>query len=167
MNKIEKLTQAITDFFAEKGQHYGYDDETIKEMLRTIDFHALHRLIRREAVPVRSFIVGGEMPDILRYRGSDLLPYKAICIYSNEDFVAECHCLEQEHRLELWLMEDMTIAVTSCMMTEFGGGAYFCEYREYKGDKWPDTEVCMDVDDLLECIQSICAQDDEMYIYEP
>ena len=167
MNKIDKLTQAITDFFTEKGQHYGYDDETIKEMLRTIDFHALHRLIRREAVPVRSFIVGGEMPDILRYRGSDLLPYKAICIYSNEDFVAECHCLEQEHRLELWLMEDMTIAVTSCMMTEFGSGAYFCEYREHKGDKWPDTEVCMDVDDLLECIQSICAQDDEMYIYEP
>ena len=34
MNKIEKLTQAITDFFAEKGQHYGYDDETIKEMKR-------------------------------------------------------------------------------------------------------------------------------------
>ena len=76
MNKIEKLTQAITDFFAEKGQHYGYDDETIKEMLRTIDFHALHRLIRREVVPVRSFIVGGEMPDILRYRGSDLLPQR-------------------------------------------------------------------------------------------
>ena len=35
MSKIEKLTQAITDFFAEKGRYYGYDDETIKEMLHT------------------------------------------------------------------------------------------------------------------------------------
>ena len=42
MNKIEKLTQAITDFFAEKGQHYGYDDETIKEMLRTIHNRITH-----------------------------------------------------------------------------------------------------------------------------
>ena len=167
MNKIEKLTQAITDFFTEKGRHYGYDDETIKEMLHTIDFHALHRFIRREGVTVRTYMVGGEMPDILRYRGSDLLPNKAICIYSNEDFVAECHCLEQEHRLELWLTEDMAIAVTSCMMSEFGGGAYFCEYREHKGDKWPDTEVCMDLDDLLEAILTICAGDDELHIYEP
>ena len=67
MNKIEKLTQAITDFFTEKGRHYGYDDETIKKLLRTIDFHALHRFIRREAVTVRTYMVGGDMPDILRY----------------------------------------------------------------------------------------------------
>ena len=167
MNKIEKLTQAITDFFAEKGQHYGYDDETIKEMLRTIDFHALHRFIRREAVTVRAYMMGGDMPDILRYRGSDLLPHKAVCIYSNEDYFTEYHCLEQEHRLELWLTEDMTIAVISCMMCEFGEGAFFCEYWEHKGDKWPDTELCMDVDDLLQTIHSICSQDDELYIYEP
>lgn len=69
--------------------------------------------------------------------------------------------------MELWLTEDMAIAVTSCMMNDFGEGALFCEYREYKGDKWPDAEVCMDLDDLLEVIQAICSQDDEMYIYEP
>lgn len=167
MNKIEKLTQTITDFFTEKGHHYGYDDEAIKEMLRTIDIHALHRLIRREAVTVRTFIVSGDHPDILRYRGSDLLPQKAICIYSSTDFFTESCCVEQEHRLELWLTEDMTIAVASCMMNEFGDGMFVSEYREYKGDKWPDTEVCMDVDDLLETIHAICSQDDELYIYEP
>ena len=31
MSKIEKLTQAITDFFAEKGRYYGYDDETSRK----------------------------------------------------------------------------------------------------------------------------------------
>ena len=149
MSKIEKLTQAITDFFAEKGRYYGYDDETIKEMLHTIDFRALHRFIHREAVTVRQYMVGGDMPDILRYRSSNLLPHKAVCIYSNEDYYVECHCVEQEHRMELWLTEDMAIAVTSCMMNDFGEGALFCEYREYKGDKWPDAEVCMDLDDLV------------------
>ena len=167
MNKIEKLTQAITDFFTEKGQHYGYDDESIKEMLRTIDFHALHRLIRREAVTVPTFIVSGDYPDLLHYQGSDLFPKGAICIYFNTDHFVESHCMEQEHRLELWLTEDMTVAITSCIMTDFGEGMFVSEYREYKGNKWPDTEVCMDVDDLLKTIHVICSQDDELCIYEP
>lgn len=167
MNKIEKLAQTIAAFFSEKGQHYGYDDETIKEMLCTIDIHALYRRIRREAVTVRTFIISGDHPDILRYRSSDLLPQNAICVYSSADFFTESHCMEQEHRLELWLTEDMTIAVTSCMMNEFGDGMFVSEYREYKGDRWPDTEVCMDVDDFLEAIHAICSQNDELYIYEP
>lgn len=167
MSKIEKLTQAITDFFTEKGRFYGYDDETIKEMLCTIDFHALHRFIRREAVTVRTYMVGGDMPDILRYRGSDLLPTKAVCIYYNEDYFVESHCLEQEHRMELWLTEDMTVTVTSCMVNDFGEGALFCEYREHKSDKWPDMEVCLDLDDLLDALQAICIRDEELCIYEP
>ena len=87
MNKIEKLTQVITDFFSENGKRYGYDDETIMEMLRTIDFQALHRFVRREADTVSAFRSGGEMPNILRYRGSNLLPHKAICVYSSYDFI--------------------------------------------------------------------------------
>lgn len=167
MNKIEKLTQAITDFFTEKGQHYGYDDEFIKEMLRTIDFLALHRLIRREAVTVHTFSVSGDHPDLLHYHGSNLFPQNAICIYFSTDHFVESHCMEQEHRLELWLTEDMTVAIASCIMTDFGEGMFVSEYREYKGNKWPDTEVCMDLDDLLETLHAICSQDDELCIYEP
>ena len=167
MNKIEKLTQVITDFFSENGKRYGYDDETIMEMLHTIDFQALHRFVRREADTVSAFRSGGEIPNILRYRGSNLLPHKAICVYSSYDFIIESHFIEQEHSLELWLTEDMTIAVTSCMMNDCGNGALFSEYRELKGDKWPDNDVSLDLDDLLEAIQAICSADDELHIYEP
>ena len=61
----------------------------------------------------------------------------------------------------------MTIAVISCMMNDFGEGALFCEYREHKGDKWPDAEVCVDLDDLLAVIRAICSEDVELCIYEP
>jgi len=71
----------------------------------------------------------------------------------------------------MWLLEDMTLAVTSCFQVDYDGGDgdYTTEYREYKGSQWPSTEAAPDLFDFLEHLADLCPEDfdlEEDVIYE-
>lgn len=71
----------------------------------------------------------------------------------------------------MWLLEDMTLAVTSCFQVDYDGGDgdYTTEYREYKGSQWPSTEAAPDLFDFLEHLTDLCPEDfdpEEDVIYE-
>lgn len=170
MNKIEKLTQTVKEFFEKKGIHYGYCEETIDQMLRSINFYALFQTICQQADTIHTYVCDGEMPVTLKYRSAELLSRKAVRVYCNDDYHIDDGVLAMTHFLELWLLDDMTMAVTSCFRTVFGEEEYFTEYREYKGTDWPDTEICMDLDDLWESITGMYPDvfdPDDVIIYEP
>ena len=72
--------------------------------------------------------------------------------------------------LELWLLEDMSVAVVSCVQIVFcDGNDYITEYREYKGDEIPFSEPVPDLLDFVDRLESLCPDEyhpDEVVIYE-
>ena len=71
--------------------------------------------------------------------------------------------------LELWVKDDMTLAVVSCFRTVFDDEEYITEYREIKKDGWPVTDPVLDIEELFCGIQNMYPDEfdpDAVIVYE-
>lgn len=150
MNMIEKLTTNIAKLFHEKGIRYEYEPDVIDDMLQHIDFGFLFNAITQAAQPVYCYSIDSDMPMTLKYCGPKMFPGNATRIYNDIDYAIDDDLIFTSHGLELWVLEDMSLAVTSCLHTEIGEDSYVTDYRAFKGQEWPDAELCIDLEDLLE-----------------
>ena len=150
MNAIEKLTTNISKLFHEKGIRYGYEPDTIDDMLLKIDFGFLFNAIAQAAQPVYGYCVDSDMPMTLKYCGPKMFHGNATRIYSDVDYAIDDDLIFTSHNLELWVLDDMTLAVTSCLHTEIVETSYVTDYRAFKGSEWPDVELPIDLEDLLD-----------------
>lgn len=70
--------------------------------------------------------------------------------------------------MELWLLEDMGFAVVAKFSVNAGEGEYVTEYRVYKGSDWADSEISLDLEDLVSELAALCDPyyEHEQPIYE-
>ena len=70
--------------------------------------------------------------------------------------------------MELWLLEDMGFAVVAKFSVNAGEGEYVTEYRVYKGSDWADSEISLDLEDLVAELAALCDfyYEHEQPIYE-
>ena len=70
--------------------------------------------------------------------------------------------------MELWLLEDMGFAVVAKFSVNAGEGEYVTEYRVYKGSDWADSEISLDLEDLVAELAALCDPyyEHEQPIYE-
>ena len=47
--------------------------------------------------------------------------------------------------LELWLLEDMSLAVVSCVSVNYDHDGYITQYRTIKDTPVMDSELCLDL----------------------
>ena len=170
MSKLTKLTEIITKIVNEKGYRNCYGPEEVEEVLSTVNFYALFHELSNRMYPVYSFLADGDMPSTLKYRGAKLFPGNAVRVYRSIDYHAADEVMEMTHSMELWILEDMTLTVTSCFRTVFGDEEYYTEYREFKGTEWPDDEADFDIEDFcdyLTCMYPDGFDPDETIIHEP
>ena len=123
-----------------------------------------------KAETVYAYRADGKNALSLDYRSSELFKQRATLLYEDvgDSYIGAVFAARS---MELWLLEDMTLAVTSCFQVDYDGGDgdYTTEYREYNGSQWPSTEVAPDLFDFLEHLADLCPEDfdsEEDVIYE-
>lgn len=151
MNKIEKLKNLLLDLFHEKAAAYDQDAESILEFILEADYATLYQTLVRDMEIVFACRAVGMGKDQPQYYGQKLFDQAAVLLYRDTD----CSCdlsedLETRHYWELWLLDDMTLAVTSCFVMIHDDINYCMEYREHKGTDWPDDIMEIDLEFLFD-----------------
>ena len=147
MSRVTELEKALTTLFR-KGTEVGYTETEIDEFLENIDYHALLQAVWNKAETVYAYRADGKNALSLDYR------------YIGAVFAA--------HSMELWLLEDMGFAVVAKFSVNAGEGEYVTEYRVYKGSDWADSEISLDLEDLVAELAALCDPyyEHEQPIYE-
>ena len=130
------------------GEH-GYTDSEIRELLDELDYGSLLQGVRHNAQTVHAYAMQGRQCKAFNYRGGDLFGQRATLLY--EDYEQSWSGIVTTDRsYELWLLEDMSLVVVSCVSVDFGDGEFITEYREIKqGDPW-NTPMCLNLEELAE-----------------
>ena len=58
--------------------------------------------------------------------------------------------------LELWLLENMSLAVVSCVSVNYDHDGYITQYRTIKDTPVMDSELCLDLGELVEDLNGLC-----------
>ena len=145
----------------------GYEEQEVEKLLEGMDYDSLLQAVRHEARTVHAYTTNGKPPQTFDYRGADLFGQRATLLYDDFDRSDAAQVLA-ERRYELWLLEDMSLVVVSCVSVDFGDGEFVTEYREIKqGDPWR-TPMCLDLEELAErlCEMFSRCYESELHIYE-
>ena len=153
MNNIVNLKDTITKIFL-SAINYGYTEEEIEEMLEDIDFHALAQALYHNFETVYEYTVSNRLALAMNYRGLELFPRAAFLYEDAGDCMASFVCCARS--LELWMLEDASVAVVSLYHTNVGNGEFITNYRVFKGDDPDECGMCIDMEDFAEVLQKMC-----------
>lgn len=151
MTNIEKLKNLVVDLFEKKATKYDMDMDSVMDFVDQIDYPALYQnLVRDMEIAFACRAIGLER-DLPQYFGKPLFDRPATLLYRDADCICDIHDgLETRHYWELWLLDDMTLAVTTCYAMVHDGSSYCMEYRERKGADWPDDIMEIDLEFLFD-----------------
>ena len=152
MNKIEKLNESIRTLFRSEGEKFCYTPGEIERLVCSLNYKQLYSVLCDTAEPVYVCCAGGGICDSHQYHSTKLFPANATLIWSDEGEPLGDDTISTSYSNELWLLDDMTIAATSCFRVLNSAASYITEYREYKGDEWPAHLVPVNI---LELWQSL------------
>lgn len=166
MNKVIELENALTELFR-KGTEVGYSETEIDEFLEDIDYDTLLQAVWNNAETVYSYRADGEHEFSLDYRGTELFKQRATLLYEDmgEGYAG---VVVAARSMELWLLEDMGFAIVANFSVEVGNGEYITEYRVYKGGDWTDSDLELDLENLVAELAALCEPyyDHNQPIYE-
>ena len=105
----------------------------VQMILDAIDYELLLQSVQHNAEPVYAFRTDTEEESGCNYRGGLLFPIPATLLLSvpHVDAVSDSGVLF-ERRVELWLLEDMSFAVTANVRVQLCEGDFESEYRTLK-----------------------------------
>lgn len=161
MCKTEILKENILNFMLQKAEDYGEDQDDIYQLIASIDFSKLYQAIQNKAEPVYGFSLKTIIPGELEYRGNRLFPGNACKIYEFVDWGQRAECVfDICHYTELWILDDMSLAVISGCQLTWDETDYIADYREFKGNFWPDEESFLGLAELGNDLKNIELQRD-------
>ena len=166
MSKVTELEKALTTLFR-KGTEVGYTETEIDEFLENIYYHALLQAVWNKAETVYAYRADGKNALSLDYRSAELFKQRATLLYEDvgDSYIGAVFAARS---MELWLLEDMGFAVVAKFSVNAGEGEYVTEYRVYKGSDWADSEISLDLEDLVAELAALCDPyyEHEQPIYE-
>ena len=158
---------SIFSEYIEKCGVRGYSETEIDEFLEDIDYDTLLQAVWNNAETVYSYRADGEHEFSMDYRGTELFKQRATLLYEDmgEGFAG---AVVAARSMELWLLEDMGFAIVANFYVEVGNGEYITEYRVYKGSDWTDSDLDLDLEDLVAELAAMCEPyyDHNQPIYE-
>lgn len=166
MSRVTELEKALTTLFR-KGTEVGYTETEIDEFLENIDYHALLQAVWNKAETVYAYRADGKNALSLDYRSAELFKQRATLLYEDvgDSYIGAAFAARS---MELWLLEDMGFAVVAKFSVNAGEGEYVTEYRVYKGSDLADSEISLDLEDLVAELAALCDPyyEHEQPIYE-
>lgn len=162
---IEKMIDSIAAVCIDLGLRGGYTPEEITDLVCDIAFAHMYDVLRDRAETVYAYSTDGDRSMTLKYRSRKLFDREAMLLWREPVVCVDETEVASSRYLELWLLEDMSVAVVSCVQIVFcDGNDYITEYREYKGDEIPFSEPVPDLLDFVDRLESLCP--DELHPYE-
>ena len=168
MYTVDSLKNAIHDLYYSGITRGGYESASVEDMLDSIDYTTLLQAVRHNAETVHIYTTEGRAPKSFNYRSGELFAHRATRLYEAFDQSNQSDEILADRSYELWLLEDMSLVVVSCVSVDFGDGEFVTEYREIKqGDPW-STPMCLNLEDLRERLGEMFCQcyEHELPIYE-
>ena len=154
------LELALRKFYQESVSVNGYSEESAADMLGEMDFRNLLQAVRNEARTVYAYTTQGKEDTAFNYRGRELFFQRATLLQEEYDLIT-ADDLMTDHTYELWLLENMSFVVTSCVSVDLNDGAYHTEYRDIISiDPW-SSPMLIDLEDLTETLLEMCADASE------
>ena len=167
---IEKMIDSIAAVCINLGLRGGYTPEEIADLVCDIEFAHMYDALRDRAETVYAYSTDGDRSMTLKYRSRKLFDREAMLLWREPVVCVDDTEVASSRYLELWLLEDMSVAVVSCVQIVYGdGNDYITEYREYKGEEISFSEPVPDLLDFVDRLESLCPDEyhpDEVVIYE-
>ena len=132
-----------------------------EESLKEMDFESLAQGIKFFSKPVYVYTVYPDGDPDGGYRGPLLFPFPATLLYSKPHAIIICDSgVIIKHIMELWILDDMTFAVVSCVHMELESGELLSEYRRLKTkdrDIFPQV-IDLNYNLLVTVLDSLCLE---------
>ena len=128
MDAYEALKETFDDLFQQAVEEGCYTEDEAAELVESLDIYSLLQVVRHNATTVYSYITQGRQERSFNYRGEDLFRQKASLLYEETDQVT-MEIVVANRTLELWLLEDMSLAVVSCVSVNYDHDGYITQYR--------------------------------------
>ena len=156
---LNELTEVVEAFFLSAAND-EHDEDDMLDLLEGIDWRDLYQALLLEGHTVYEYIAGGDANSRMNYRSRDLFGQKAVCLDEDIRFplTNEEDNKVNTYSYELWLLEDFSIAVTSCYRMKIGGGTYRSEYRTVKSYDWQDTDMDIDFCCVADTLENMCSR---------
>ncbi len=139
---------------------YSYDEEVdVEAVVQDIDYENVTQYLINRLEPVYSYKAKGDSEKSFDYLGKELLPQRGTLIYREFDRGAS-DLVVTSYEKELWILEDMTLAVVTCFSVGVVGEdmTYSTEFRTYKGKLDADNGFAIDPLELDELFQEMCSE---------
>lgn len=169
MTNIENMMGAVTDFCFTTGIRDGYDKEEILDLICELPIADLYDALCDRAEPVYAYSADSDSPVPLMYRSKRLFSTNATLLWREPTLRVGDTDLLTSRFVELWLLDDMTLAVASCIQTVCGDDDFVAEYREYLGERWPAVEPMPELTDFLDHLETLVSNafdPDMVVVYE-
>ena len=156
MLKTIELENAISRLF-----HGEELDPIAEEIMDRIDYEALIQTVNHHMEPVYAYRTDTCEDSGCNYRGDLLFPFPAMLLYSMPYVKATSDSgVDFERRSELWLLDDMTLAVVSNARIKLCDGDFMSEYRTLKAkdlDLFPQV-IDLDLNLLAVELAAMCEE---------
>ena len=134
----------------------GYKEQEVEELLAGMDYTSLLQAVRHEAKTVHTFTTCGKPPQTFDYRGADLFGQQAVMIYDTVGQFFSIGPVFSTRNFELWLLEDMQIAIVVHIYVSLNGDEYEADYRESKGIAPKDCGKYLNLEILSDMLDELC-----------
>ena len=149
MDAYEALKETFDDLFQQAVEEGCYTEDEAAELVESLDIYSLLQVVRHNATTCIPTSPRAGRNGPFNYRGEDLFRQKATLLYEETDQVT-MEIVVATRTLELWLLEDMSLAVVSCVSVNYDHDGYITQYRTIKDTPVMDSELCLDLGELVE-----------------
>lgn len=116
---IEKMIDSIAAVCIDLGLRGGYTPEEITDLVCDIAFAHMYDALRDRAETVYAYSTDGDRSMTLKYRSRKLFDREAMLLWREPVVCVDETEVASSRYLELWLLEDMSVAVVSCVQIVF------------------------------------------------
>lgn len=142
MSKAIEVKSTIENLFCCVELHPSAED-----ILEQMNYENLTQAIQHFAATVYAYTTWTADESGCEYRGKPLFPVSATLLYSMPYMISATESgIVCERCFELWLRDDMKIAVVSNFRTDFYDGEFLSEYRVVKTTDLDEFPQYIDVD---------------------
>ena len=156
MDAYEALKETFDDLFQQAVEEGCYTEDEAAELVESLDIYSLLQVVRHNATTVYSYITQGRQERSFNYRGEDLFRQKATLLYEETDQVT----------MEIVVA---TRTLVSCVSVNYDHDGYITQYRTIKDTPVMDSELCLDLGELVEDLNGLCGPvyEHTQPVYEP
>ena len=115
----ETMLSTFAEICAELAVRDNYTGAAVMSLTEQVCWENLFHEICDRAEPVYAFDANGLLSAALKYRGRKLFDSNATLLWREPTHSEEDDELDTTRYLEMWMLEDMTLAVTSCFQVDY------------------------------------------------